>query len=44
MSVNEEESYEYDYEKENERKRTSDRQSLDILEEGTYHLFFNLSW
>lgn len=40
MSVNEEESYEYDYEKENERKCAFSRQSLDILEEGTFHLLF----
>lgn len=39
MSVNEEESFEYDYEKENERERTCNRQSLDILEEGTFHLW-----
>lgn len=40
MSVNEEESYEYDYEKENKRECTLDRQSLDLLEEGTFHLLF----
>lgn len=40
MSVNEEESYEYDWEKEKERERTFNRQSLDILEEGTFHLLF----
>lgn len=50
MSVNEEESYEYeyDYEKENERQRTFVRQSLGVLEEGTFQLLFfifhNLSW
>lgn len=38
MAVNEEESFEYDYEKENERARRFNRQSLDILEEGTFHL------
>lgn len=38
MSVNEEESFEYDYEEENKRECTFNRQSLDILEEGTFHL------
>jgi len=38
MSVNEEESFEYDYEKENKRESAFNRQSLDILEEGTFHL------
>lgn len=38
MSVNKEESFEYDYEKENKRECRLDRQSLDILEEGTFHL------
>lgn len=38
MSVNEEESFEYDYEKENKREHTFNRQSLDILEEGTFYL------
>ena len=38
MSVNEEESFEYDYEKENKSQRRFNRQSLEILEEGTLHL------
>lgn len=40
MSVNEEESFEYDCEAENTRERRFNRQSLDILEEGTFHLWF----
>lgn len=38
MSVNKEEDFEYDYEKENKRDCTFNRQILDILEEGTFHL------
>lgn len=39
MAVSEEESFEYDYEKESKRDLRFSRQSLDILEEGTAHLF-----
>lgn len=39
MSGNEEESFEYDYEEEKERQDAFNRQTLDILEEGTFCLF-----